>query len=347
MAAGHTVGKRSARGTSEGILSRMGIATLLLGCGAPVALAQNPPPVRAATGPVGDSVTLTTPTGVLHGTLLMPARTVERVPVVLIHAGSGPTDRDGNSPLLPGTNNSLKLLAEGLAALGTASVRFDKRGIGASRAAGAREADLRFDTYIEDAESWVAQLRADPRFSTVTIVGHSEGSLIGMVAARRSGANAFVSIAGSGRPAQEVIREQLGQQLSPTLMAGAARALDALAAGRLADSTLPGLESLFRPSVQPYLVSWFRYDPAKEITALTVPALIVHGTADLQVPVTDARLLAAAAPRATLLLVEGMNHVLKLAPGDRAAQMRSYGDPTMPVAPQLTAAIADLLRGLR
>lgn len=332
-----------------GIPCRTGMAALVLGYGAQVALAQDrpPPAMRAATGPLGDSVTLTTPTGVLHGTLLMPVRAAERVPVVLIHAGSGPTDRDGNSPLLAGTNNSLKLLAEGLAAFGTASVRFDKRGIGASRAAGAREADLRFDMYIEDAEGWVAQLRADPRFSTVTIVGHSEGSLIGMVTARRSGADAFVSIAGSGRPAQDVIREQLGQQLSPTLMAGAARALEALAAGRLADSTLPGLESLFRPSVQPYLVSWFRYDPAKEIAALTIPTLIVHGTADLQVPVADARLLAGAAPRATLLLVEGMNHVLKLAPGDRAAQTRSYGDPAMPVAPQLIAAIADLVRGLR
>ena len=277
----------------------------------------------------------------------MPASVAGPAPVVLIHSGSGPTDRDGNSPLLGGANNSLKLLAEGLASLGIASVRFDKRGIGASRAAGAREEDLRFDTLIEDAAGWIRLLRTDPRFSTVTVVGHSEGSLIGMVATRRAEADAFVSVAGSGRPAQDVIREQLGPQLSPTMMAGAARALDALAAGRSADTTLPGLEALFRRSVQPYLISWFRYDPAREIAALTVPVLIAQGTADLQVPVADARLLAAAAPRATLLLVEGMNHVLKLSSGDRAAQMRSYGDPALPVAPQLIAAIADLIRGLR
>ncbi len=325
-------------------------ASLLVVSGNNARAQDVPPQLPAApvmTGPRSDSISLTTPTGVLHGTLLMPQATSDRVPVALIHAGSGPTDRDGNSPLLGGANNSLKLLAEALASLGIASVRFDKRGIAASRAAGTREEDLRFDMLIDDAVAWIRLLKADPRFSTVTVIGHSEGSLIGMVAARRGEADAFVSIAGSGRPAQDVLREQLGQQLSPTMMAGAARGLDALASGRFADSTPPGLESLFRRSVQPYLMSWFRYDPAKEIAALTIPVLIVQGTTDLQVSAPDARLMAAAAPSAKLLLVEGMNHVLKLASGDRNAQMRSYGDPTLPVAPLLVAAIADLVRGLR
>ena len=327
-------------------MAMAGVVRVALAQGTPVRPAA-PTVAASAGGSRADSITLETPTGVLHGTLLVPPPSADPVPVVLIHAGSGPTDRDGNSPLLAGPNNSLKLLAEGLATLGIASVRFDKRGIGASRAAGAREEDLRFDMLIEDAAGWIRLLRSDPRFSSVTVVGHSEGSLIGMVAARRAGASAFVSVAGSGRPAQDIIREQLGAQLSPTMMAGAARGLDALAAGRLADSVPPGLESLFRRSVQPYLISWFRYDPAKEIAALTVPVLIAQGTTDLQVPVGDARLLASAAPHARLLLVEGMNHVLKLAAGDRAAQTRSYGDPALPVAPQLIAAIADLVRSLR
>ena len=348
----------AARSSGRGALRPVGrhrarvvLVVAALICARAVADAQDVPPVPTSPptviGPRADSVSLATPTGVLHGTLLTPQASVERVPVVLLHAGSGPTDRDGNSPLLAGANNSLKLLAEALATLGIASLRFDKRGIAASRAAGAREEDLRFDTLIEDAVAWIQMLRSDPRFSTITVVGHSEGSLIGMVAARRGEADAFVSIAGSGRLAQDVIREQLGQQLSPTMMAGAGRGLDALAAGRFADSTPPGLESLFRRSVQPYLMSWFRYDPAKEIAALSVPVLIVQGTTDLQVSVADARLLAAAAPNAKLLLVDGMNHVLKLASGDRTAQMRSYGDPSLPVAPLLIAAIADLVRGLR
>ena len=334
-------------------LPRSGILAVAMAFGLPggVASAQgSPPPLPDAatgTGPRADSVSVTTPTGVLHGTLLLPHVVTGRMPVVLIHAGSGPTDRDGNSPLLAGANNSLKLLAEALAGLGIASVRYDKRGVAASRAAGGREEDLRFDTLVDDAVAWIRLLRGDARFGSITVVGHSEGSLIGMVAARRAAADAFVSVAGTGRRAQDVIREQLGHQLSPTMMAGAARGLDELAAGRLADSVPPGLDALFRRSVQPYLISWFRYDPAKEIAALAVPVLIAQGTTDLQVPVADARLLAAAAPQARLLLVEGMNHVLKLASGDRAAQLRSYGDPSMPVAPLLVAAIADLVRGLR
>jgi pimeloyl-ACP methyl ester carboxylesterase len=293
-----------------------------------------------------ERINLTTPTGVLSGTLLMPAEVGARVPVVLIHAGSGPTDRDGNSPLLAGANNSLRLLAEGLAADGIASVRFDKRGVAASASAARREEDLRFDSYIEDAAAWVTRLRGDPRFSTVTVIGHSEGSLIGMVAARRAGANGFVSIAGGGRPAQDIIRAQLGQQLSRAITASAERAVATLVAGKMADSIPAELASLFRPSVQPYLISWFRYDPAKEIAGLSVPVLLAQGTNDLQVSVADARLLAAAAPGATLLLIDGMNHVCKAASDDQAAQMRSYGDPTMPIVPALVTAVVELVRSV-
>lgn len=139
-----------------------------------------------------EPVTLKTPTGEIFGTLELPAVRTP-VPVALIIAGSGPTDRNGNSPAIPGANNSLKMLADGLAARGIASVRYDKRGIAASRAAMTGEQDLRFDLFIEDAVGWVKQLRADPRFSTVTIIGHSEGSLIGMIAAREAGAAAYVS----------------------------------------------------------------------------------------------------------------------------------------------------------
>ena len=311
-------------------------ATAQTGSAAPV----SPPSVRS------EAVTLTTPTGALHGTLLVP-ETGAKSPVALIHAGSGPTDRDGNSRGLPGANNSLKLLAEALAARGVASVRFDKRGIGESQSAGAREEDLRFDALIDDAAAWVRQLRSDMRFSTVTVIGHSEGSLIGMVAANRAGAHAFVSIAGAGRAAQDILREQLARQLPPAIMAQAEKGIGTLAEGRLADSTPPALASLFRPSVQPYLISWFRFDPAKEIAALKIPILIAQGTTDLQVTPGDANRLAAAAPGAKLLLIDGMNHVLKSATGDRAAQMPSYSDPTLPVEPRLVDAVVELVRSAR
>ncbi len=197
-------------------------------------------------------VQLVTPSGTLGGSLLVPERTVP-MPVVLLIAGSGPTDHDGNSSQLAGKNNSLKLLTEALCAAGIASLRYDKRGIGVSAAAVKQEEDLRFDDGIADAVRWAAQLRADHRFATITIVGHSEGSLIGMVAARMAGADGFVSIAGAGRDAAAIIREQLRPQLPPTLFLATDSVMQALDAGRpqtplpAAVARVPGLASLFRP----------------------------------------------------------------------------------------------------
>lgn len=294
----------------------------------------------AMPGPgAGDSISVQTSSGTLAGTLLLPAHCP--CPAVLIIAGSGPTDRDGNSPLLPGANNSLRYLAEGLAAKGIASVRYDKRGVGGSKGAmPASESELRFDDFVADAVAWLAKLRADPRFTTVSVVGHSEGSLIGMIAAREAKADAFVSIAGAGRPAGKIIHEQLATRVPPAMLAAADRTIAQLERGETPDSAPPALGALFRPSVQPYLISWFRYDPAAEIAKLAVPVLIVQGATDVQVSVADAKALGAAQPKATLLIIDGMNHVLKSVPADQAAQLKSYSDPSLPVVPALVDAIA-------
>jgi len=301
----------------------------------------------ASTAPAPlDSVSLVTPTGTIYGTLELPPGRGP-FPLVVIIAGSGPTDRNGNSPLLPGKNNSLELLADGLRDRGIASVRYDKRGIGESAKAMVSEADLRFDMYADDAAAWVKQYSKDPRFTTITIVGHSEGSLLGMLAAQHSPTDGYVSLEGAGRPADQVLREQLGRQLPPALMTAANNALDTLLAGHTVANTPEALAALFRPSVQPYLISWLRVNPQTEIARLTIPVLIVQGTLDGQVPESDAKLLAAAQPRAKLLIIQGMNHVLKQVPADAAAQRNSYGDPSIPDAPELIDGIASFIKSVR
>jgi uncharacterized protein len=299
-----------------------------------------------ALKPGSEAVALKAGLDVVHGTLLVPEGR-GRVPVALIISGSGPTDRDGNSTALPGPNNSLRMLAEGLAANGIASLRYDKRGIAASRKAAPSEADMRFDQFIEDAAAWIRTLRADSRFSTVTVIGHSEGSLIGMVAARDANADAYVSIAGPGENAAETLREQLKPQLPPALYEETERNLEKLVAGETVPDASPLLAPLFRPSVQSYLISWFRHDPAKEIARLKVPVMIVQGTTDLQVKVDDAKALQAAAPRAELMIVEGMNHVLKNVSGDLAAQLPSYSHPALPLPAPLTERISAFIRGVK
>lgn len=289
-----------------------------------------------------EPIELSAGSGTVYGTLLLP-KAAGRMPVVLLIAGSGPTDRDGNSKMLPGPNNSLKLLAEGLAENGVASVRYDKRGIGASAKAMAAEADIRFDNYVDDAAALCDRLRKDKRFAGVVIAGHSEGSLIGMVAAKRCNAAGFVSIAGVGEPAADVLRTQLKTQLPPELAAKNEAVLQALEQGKKPESTPPELEMLYRESVQPYLISWFKYDPAKEIAGLHVPVLLIQGTTDIQVTVDDARKLAAADPKEKLLIVDGMNHVMKVVPADRQAQIASYSDPSLMLAPQVVPAIVELV----
>jgi pimeloyl-ACP methyl ester carboxylesterase len=301
------------------------------------------PVACAAPDAVESPVSLSSSGGSIKGSLLLP-RSTGRLPVVLLISGSGPTDRDGNTPAIAGRNDSLKLLAHALADAGFASLRYDKRGIAASAGAMTREVDMRLETYVEDAADWARQLAADPRFSGVAIVGHSEGSLIGMLAARQAGAAAFVSIAGPGAAASKLLRVQLLGKLPPDLVERNEQILRALEAGRLVDDVPPALAALYRPSVQPYLVSWFRYTPAVEIGKLHAAVAIFQGDTDIQVPVSEAELLARGKPDAELQVINGMNHVLKMVPADPARQIASYGDPSLPVSPGLVESLVKFLR---
>lgn len=239
---------------------------------------------------------LQTLSGKIYGTLELPD-TNKPCPVVLIIAGSGPTDRNGNSTLLAAPNDSLKMLAEALRTRGIASLRYDKRLIGESKDAGPKEADLRLDHYIADAAGWVTQLQADKRFSRVYIAGHSEGALIGLIAAQSSKPAGYISIAGIGRPFLDVLDEQIQGKLPPSLEPGYKRVVASLREGKTVSDPPGALAALFRPSVQPYLISEARFDPVKEIGKLKMPVLIVQGTTDIQVKVLDAKLLSGRARR--------------------------------------------------
>jgi uncharacterized protein len=284
-------------------------------------------------------VQLKTATGTLHGTLDLP-NGVAPCPVIVIIAGSGPTDRDGNQALMK--NDSLKLLGQALAAKGIAVMRYDKRGIAESAAAGPREDDLRFEMYVADVTQWVSWLRQEPRFLRIGLIGHSEGSLIGMLAAKQARVDAFVSVAGSCQTAFALIRDQLNAKLPPVLKAKSDEILDELVAGRTVMDVPKELVALYRPSVQPYLISWFKYDPVQEIAALQLPVLVVQGTTDLQISVDDAKRLAAAKKGAKLRLINGMNHVLKHATLP-AEQQAAYTDPSLPIKADAVEEIAAFL----
>lgn len=289
-------------------------------------------------------ISLSTPTGKVFGTLEIPDGE-QPYPVVLIIAGSGPTDRDGNSASLPGKNDCLKMLAEGLKTHGFASLRYDKRGIAESAAARPPEEHMNFNMLVEDAAAFMRLLHNDTRFDKFAVIGHSEGSLIGILAAQKVPIDAYISLEGAGHTAQDTLLAQLRPQLPEDLLARVKQILEQLAAGQkvspLPDeiNQVPALASLFRPSIQPYLISWFQYDPAVELTKLNVPCLVVQGSNDLQVNTADAQRLAAAKPGIRLALINGMNHVLKLAPADQVANLAEYSDPEIPLAPDMLDAL--------
>ncbi len=274
-------------------------------------------------------IILKTSTGVIFGTLTIPDN-IKVSPLVLIIPGSGPTDRNCNSPLGVKTN-AYKMLSEGLAKNAISTLRFDKRGIGESKSAMTSESELRFETYINDAIAWISLLKSDKRFSEVIVLGHSEGSLIGMIASEKTNVAGFISIAGAGESADKVLQEQLKTKLPSKLLDESNKILDSLKIGKEVSNVNPNLTALYRPSVQPYMISWIKYDPAKEINKLKIPVLIIQGTSDLQVTVNDAKLLSAAKPDAQLLIIHNMNHVLKESDSDIQKNMATYMNPDLPL----------------
>tara|TARA_B100001765_G_scaffold212162_1_gene175765 strand:+ start:715 stop:1641 length:927 start_codon:yes stop_codon:yes gene_type:complete len=275
----------------------------------------------------------------IDGTLLVP-KDATTPPLAIIIAGSGPTDRNGNQNMMK--NNAYRWLAEGLAAEGIATFRYDKRIVKQLRNRTMNEEGIRFDDFIEDAKNVVTHFKEDKRFSKVVIIGHSQGSLVGMIAGKDL-ADGFISLAGAGQEIDDVIIDQLKMQ-SPGLVGNARTSFDDLRVNGVAQNYSPYLASIFRPELQPFLLSWMQYDPASELKKLEMPILIVNGTKDIQVLESEAELLQAAVPEAKLVLIENMNHVLKEITGDRLENSKSYNEPQRPVIPQLITVLSEFIK---
>ena len=280
----------------------------------------------------------------LYGSLVVPKGNQIR-DAVLIWSGSGPTDRDGNSKLGL-MNNSLKMLAHGLGEAGYVSLRTDKRGIGESASAVADESDLRFETYVEDAVRWARFLQDTPNVRRVFLLGHSEGGLIATLAAQTFQAAGLILVAAVGFPAADVIRRQLaapGITIAEEHLSKIHKIMKSLEAGELVSEVSAHLNVQYRVSVQPYLISWFKYDPEVELAKVAVSTLVIQGTNDLQVSLDDATRLSTAKEGISSLKIKDMNHVLKVAPKDRVGNYSTYNKPLLPLAPELVSAITAFL----
>jgi pimeloyl-ACP methyl ester carboxylesterase len=262
--------------------------------------------------------------------------------LVILVAGSGPTDRDGNQKGL--TNNCLKLLAETLATNGIAVYSYDKR-IFAQMATGQLdEASLSFDDFINDAKAVLSYFKSLKKYHRITIAGHSEGALIGMVAANGN-ADGYISIAGAGRSIDEVLLEQIEKQ-APFLKEEVQKNLEILKNGNTFELKNQMLASLFRASVQPYMISWIKYHPQNEIKKLQIPTLLINGDKDIQISVNEAQLLHQAKPNSALKIITGMNHIFKEIKGDETENKATYTHPDLPISKELSTVITGFIQSL-
>lgn len=308
------------------------MSPVLLAIAATAALASSP---ISAPGPHGS----------LEGTLVGAGK---GAPVVLVIPGSGSTDRDGNNPLGI-TASPYRLLAEALVEKGVSTVRIDKRGMFGSKAAVIDANAVTIGHYAIDTRNWIAAIRKRTGARCVWLLGHSEGALVALTAGQQPGGICgLILVSAPGRPMGDVIREQLrSNSANAPILDPALQTLDLLEQGKKVDvaGLHPALQRLFAPQVQGFLIDAFARDPAKLAFSLHVPLLIVQGERDVQVSVEDARLLAKAQPRAKFVLLPAMNHVLKDVPtGDRAANLATYADPSLPVDTGLVDAIAAFVK---
>lgn len=276
------------------------------------------------------------------GTLVLPENVV-KPPLVIFIQGSGPVNRDGNAPMVK--NDGMKKISKELADNGIASFRYDKR-IFKMNKFKIKEEDLTFNDFVFDLSNVIQYFQKENNFSKIIVAGHSEGSLIGILGAQAETVDAFISLAGAGRKIDDIIVGQLFKQ-SAELSENARISFDEMKTNGSTSNYSPYLESIFRPSVQPYINSWMKYDPAAEISKLDIPVLIINGSNDLQVDVKDAELLKEAKPDAKLVILENMNHIFRKIEGENLDNTKAYNEPARPLHPELIPTMVEFVNSIK
>ncbi|WP_299779851.1 alpha/beta hydrolase [uncultured Formosa sp.] len=277
-------------------------------------------------------------TELIDGTLLTPLNTTNPNLAIII-GGSGPTDRDGNQNFLK--NNSLKKLAQQLTLNNIATFRYDKRIVKQIKN-NTIDKSIKFDDFISDAEDVLDFFKSKNTFNNIYIIGHSQGSLIGMIISKDK-ADGYISISGPGEPIDQIILEQLSTN-APIYLEDSKKVFAILKTGETTTDFPTVLASIFNLDVQPFISNWMTYNPQDEIKKLNIPILIINGTNDIQVKVEDAKKLKAAAPKATMKLIKNMNHIFVTIEGEGIENSKSYNEPERTISPELVTSIVDFIQ---
>jgi hypothetical protein len=302
----------------------------------------------------------------MHGTLVRPS-SPGPFPAIAMVAGSGPTDRDWNSPLLPGSNGSARLLAEALAGSGFASLRYDKRASGPEARANMQAliGKVSMQSHLDELTGAISTMamQHDIRTDRIFALGNSEGTLhvlnyqLHHPAISLAG---LILIAPPGRSVGAVAHAQMAEQAASLPDGDALLALwDAAIARFLAgkpidpDPALPEgartlLLSLASPANLPFSRELWVADAATLLRQVDVPVLVIIGKKDIQVDWqadgTPLQRAAAGHKEVSFLFPEDANHILKYEPRPRAglateAALDNYNGPDARLDPQALASI--------
>lgn len=275
----------------------------------------------------------------IDGTLLFP-KEIEKPNLVIIIGGSGPTDRNGNQSFLK--NNSLKKLAEALSNNNIATFRYDKRVVKQLKT-GSVDRNIMFDDFVKDASSVIEYFKNNNNYNHIYVLGHSQGSLVGMLAAKDNKVDGFISIAGAGQSIDNIVIEQI-EKTYPVFLNDTKRIFSILKKGKKTDNYPPELASVFNIDIQSFMMNWMKYNPQEEIKNLQIPLLIINGTKDLQVDVKEANLLNELELNSTLKLIDNMNHVLVTIEGDNLENSKSYNEVMRKISPPLIETIISFIK---
>ncbi len=306
---------------------------------------KNIEPPIVTNSAISEEIEVTHPDSTsLYGLIEAPSSTGS-LPIVIFIAGSGPTDHDGNVGAQV-TSGSYKLLSQALRKEGFATLRYDKRTASRSRFHHSFDpTTMSFDKFVEDLILFIDIVHKDERFSDVILAGHSQGSLIAILAAQQREIKSIISLAGAGRNINLIMRDQFeAMGINEDQLRQFDEACIELKSGNIPTEYPIFMMSVFSKPNATFMRSWMNYNPSEEINKLNIPILVVNGTTDIQVPVAEAESLNEGCSNCSLSIIDGMNHVLKTAPLDRDLNIKKYTDPNSPLTDGLVESIVNFLK---
>lgn len=258
-------------------------------------------------------------------------------PLIIWISGSGNIDRNGNQASYNVKADYIKQFRDSINKKGISFFSYDKRTANPENIK--YKNDIVFEDFIDDAKTVIDHFRDDRRFSGIILIGHSQGSLVAMLASKNI--DKYISLEGASDAIDKVLVQQIIRQ-SPIAGDTLRSELNELRETGTIKYINPYLRTLLPKQNLLFLKSWMEYDPAKEIKKISIPILIINGIKDTQVLVDDAQALYYSNPNSKLVLIENMNHVLKDVQTDED-NLKSYYLSDYPLSKKLINEVADFI----